>query len=1708
MFQLVWKCRFVSFEWICSSLMLPVLLLFLSSPCWAQVTNVTEDQAPPTPGVGHDYIHMLSETVNPATGSVSIRISVPVPPGRKLTVPFSFGYDSNSALHLMAQFLSSKTGIALEWYQNASYLGSGGWSYIVPSLTLQQKQQAYTTTGYPTFTYTCNYYTDYMLMDLTGQDHALNISPIQPNDNGSCQYITGASPPNPHNFLSGGDDFVLATSQSMTSSAPAAVTVADADGTIYYFSNFASTVAGWYSLPAWIEDRNGNKVSFTNNGGGTFTVSDTVGRSSIASSGFGSSGNTVTVDGLSSPYTITWGSTNSSYSVNSTITNYEGGTTECATVPEIGGSKPEITTITLPNGHGYQFQYDSSTGLINKVIYPTGGYVRYVWSTNSSAESMLYPAYPYSSSSVDGCQVIYDSIAVAKRFVSFDGSHEVQEQDFSYATNWNTSTPKTWTSKTTTVTTKDLVRGTSFQTQYTYGPEPVPTQANDPIVTGNSGVPVETQIVYFDATGTKLDTVNEAWADQYLLTTNKTTLNNGMASEDAYSYGPGAQVKEKDEYDFGLSLTRKTLTTYQGFSATPLYPGASSPLLDRPCKVVIENGSNSPVAETDYLYDGGSSVCGTPGSASTISATTPSGTHDETNYGPSSSVPRGNVTESTRDCLSGCSTNASTTFAYDEAGQVVSMTDPCGNTTCNDMSTGAHTTRFAYTDSYSSCSGAAPPSGSTDAYLTKITNAFGFTNSFCFGYNDGQLRGSTDENSQATTYQYADSLGRMTEAEYPDGGQTLIGYNDTAPAPSVTTQRAMAAGQYITNIATMDGAGHQTENELASDITPDYTITTYDGLGRVYTTTTAFHSTSDPTYGLTEYVYDALGRTCLVIPPGGTVPSQHTCPTSAQAGDVSAFYTNRATQVSDEGNGSESIQKISQTDGLGRLVSVCEITSATQMGGSGTPGNCSQDIAATGFLTSYVYDTLDDLTQITQGNLTARTFAYDALSRLIATTNPESGVTTYTYDASGNITSRTQPEENQTSATETVTTSYQYDTLNRKTAVQYSDDTDNVDFNYDETNPWGFTLTNQIGRLTTEYDGNTGSVFSYDSMGRILQNHQCTPQNCGSGDFPIAYTYDLAGDVLTSTDGQVDTYTRTYNEAARLISLVSSYSDANHPGTLFSSALYNAPGELTSALLGNGITESRAYNPRLEMTSFSAGSIYSLSLGYAPNGSVTSANDSVNGNWTYAYDGFNRLAASSCASHCPDGENTQGFSYSYDRFGNRWGQTVTAGTGGTSSLTFTGGNNHIDGYSYDAAGNLMSDGSHTYYYDAEHHLEQVDGSAGYCQNGTGTEATACYVYDAEGRRARRSIPADGIADDYLYDLNGHFITQVSSSGSWTRGEIYAGARHIATYENDLQTPTTFFNHTDQVGTERVETAVSGSACETITNLPFGDWLNTSGSCDPTEMRFTGKERDWETNLDNFGARYNSSDLGRFMSPDPLLNSGRPTNPQTWNRYAYTLNNPLNLTDPTGLYDVANHCPQGDEHCLYMQAEHAKELKKALTNLAKQVASMKNGTEKTRLENALKALGTEGDHNGVAVTFGPTKGGGAGETDPIYNEKTNTYSSFKLTLDPNHMNGINDYAIDAAHEGTHISDYQMYELNPNTSMQAFQIEYRGYETSVWAASALGESSFSVESQGATYPLWNGNWGQVDKNITNLVTSLRNLQGQQDHPEVIPHNPFPN
>ena len=190
--------------------------------------------------------------------------------------------------------------------------------------------------------------------------------------------------------------------------------------------------------------------------------------------------------------------------------------------------------------------------------------------------------------------------------------------------------------------------------------------------------------------------------------------------------------------------------------------------------------------------------------------------------------------------------------------------------------------------------------------------------------------------------------------------------------------------------------------------------------------------------------------------------------------------------------------------------------------------------------------------------------------------------------------------------------------------------------------------------------------------------------------------------------------------------------------------------------------------------------------------------------------------------------------------------------------------------------------------------------------------------------------------------------------------------------------------TDQLGTPRMVFDKSGSLSGVSRHdyLPFGEDLyagtggrsNTQGYSvgDGARQKFTLKERDNETGLDFFGARYYRSTQGRFISPDRLLSSGHLENPQTWNRYPYTLNNPLTLVDPTGLFTIG----AGVSH------DEQEQIIAAYDTLVAALGKLKSGSKAYKsIERSLNRLGKPGQANGIVVTIGkPADSGAAGETD--------------------------------------------------------------------------------------------------------------------------------
>jgi len=223
---------------------------------------------------------------------------------------------------------------------------------------------------------------------------------------------------------------------------------------------------------------------------------------------------------------------------------------------------------------------------------------------------------------------------------------------------------------------------------------------------------------------------------------------------------------------------------------------------------------------------------------------------------------------------------------------------------------------------------------------------------------------------------------------------------------------------------------------------------------------------------------------------------------------------------------------------------------------------------------------------------------------------------------------------------------------------------------------------------------------------------------------------------------------------------------------------------------------------------------------------------------------------------------------------------------------------HVAGWSYDADGNLLYDGVNTYTYDAENRIASVNGEIG-------------YAYDAEGNRVEKFAGTSWMNSPtviYILTLDNKKLGDMApSQENLLYTNIYApGGRLLATYgsQSGSTNPSYTYNLTDWLGTKRVQISASGGAQETCISNPFGDGLSCTGGGDATEQHFTGKDRDVESSLDYFYARYYSSNMGRFMTPDW---AGKPTavpyanfgDPQSLNLYGYVLNNPLGKTDSDG-----------------------------------------------------------------------------------------------------------------------------------------------------------------------------------------------------------------
>jgi RHS repeat-associated protein len=269
---------------------------------------------------------------------------------------------------------------------------------------------------------------------------------------------------------------------------------------------------------------------------------------------------------------------------------------------------------------------------------------------------------------------------------------------------------------------------------------------------------------------------------------------------------------------------------------------------------------------------------------------------------------------------------------------------------------------------------------------------------------------------------------------------------------------------------------------------------------------------------------------------------------------------------------------------------------------------------------------------------------------------------------------------------------------------------------------------------------------------------------------------------------------------------------------------------------------------------------------------------------SYTYDQVNRLATAVSAT---GGTTNWGLSFSYDVYGNRTAQTVTAGSAPAFSASF-GSNNRMVGYSYDNNGNQLTtpDGA-TLEYDPDNRLTK------WTKQGQVDQ----YQYHPSGWRLSKG------SEKYLYGPGGQLLESYRAWNDIT-DYVYFGGRLLYTLSGDTAVTRIY---SDRLGSTRATETIQqyGGGWTTRNYYPFGEEITSTAS---DQYKFASTYRDSATGLDYAINRYYASGTARFLTPDPYQASGGPADPQSWNRYAYALNDPVNYKDPGGrLALTAEYC---------------------------------------------------------------------------------------------------------------------------------------------------------------------------------------------------------
>jgi RHS repeat-associated protein len=1069
-----------------------------------------------------------------------------------------------------------------------------------------------------------------------------------------------------------------------------------------------------------------------------------------------------------------------------------------------------------------------------------------------------------------------------------------------------------------------------------------------------SGLPAKVTV----GTSSKLlEQISYSWAGQLPSSITTTLKDTGQASVQSFSYTPYGSVSQITVSDWASTVGGASSSVVLG-KITNTYQNATAyinqHIYNRLSESQVFNGAGTMVSQTIYAYDASAltSETGATNHSDTAYGTgfTTRGNLTSTTSYPTTSTPishaytydtLGNLLAAQVSC---CNQETWTfasdnEYAYPETLVRGASPNQFASKWSYDFSTGLVKTQ---TDENSQVTSFAYDSMKRIASVTRPDNAV-IGNSYTDSPAEPTVQTSIPVDSGLTEYQTTTVTGpgRVVSQER----------SNSSGSGSITS---------IVNTAYDDlGRVSEVSNPYASGGTPSYTTFSYDSLSRPLTVTPPGSlgsyrysytgnamTVTDPAAKQRETFTDALGRVTQVYEPGyndgtdskGTVtisgtqqfilePNPNPPPAKLpfldsgsvsvtvgsytasysygldQAADTSATIADGLASVFGDPNSpvtasvtGSTLSLISKVSGLQAdyplSVSVTYDSSdfsrpsfsaapsgAIMTGGADGLPNGTTPTLTTPLVTVSNYDPLGDLTSVFQGQQ-QRLFVYDGMGRLTTATTPESGAVQYAYTNFSQVQTRTDARN--------ITSTYAYDGINRLTGITYSDGvTKSVSFAYDQG-------TNGIDRLTSMTDGVGTETYQYDILGR----ETAMTKTINGTAYPLAYSYNTASELKQITYPSGRTVAQTVDALGRATQLTSGST------SYISGVNYNAAAQPTSFQFGNGVQAAFSYNAQMQLQSLaysnSSGTIVGLTYSYGTenNGQIQSVTDSVDSGRTanYTYDAWARLKTAQTTGDTA--YPAWGLSFTYDRYGNRTAQSVTTGTAPSSSVVMNPSTNQIttSGYSYDASGNMLNDGTNTLTYDAESHALTSAGALG----------SATYTYDGNGLRVQKS----GSNGSTIYIFSGSkVIAEYAPSAqpsSPATEYIYAGANLVASVANG----TTTYYHPDQLSNRALTNSTSSVIGQQGT-YPFGESWYAANST--TKWLFTSYERDPESANDYARARYYVNRLGRFNSPDSL--SGAIADPQTLNRYSYALNDPTNLVDPSGmsancLIDTHGNCIGG------------------------------------------------------------------------------------------------------------------------------------------------------------------------------------------------------